>query len=469
MISALGERLSRWSERYVPDPFVLVLVLTLITAVVALFFGAAFQAQTVDGVEVAAASYPQRLTALGSMWFSEFYNVGLMRFALQMVIVLVTGHALAMAAPVRRGIRKMALWAGSPGAAVVLVALVACTASLLQWGLGAIAGAFMAREVGRVFAEKGIPVHYPLLGAAGYAGFLVWHGGMSGTAPLAVAQSEHDLVDVLGQVPVSETLFSSLNLVVTGSLLVIIPLLFWLLMPKDPEKMRAIPQDQLLDDEDAIELPKLSEKVHPIIRVLEDSRLLNMIIGVAMLGVCAMYFYEYGSDGWHLDSLNLVFLTLGILAHPSPRSYANAIIDGVKGAGAIVLQFPFYFGILGILRESGLIGQISEMFLAVSTETTYPLFTFLSAGVVNFFVPSGGGQWAVQGPIMVEAIDDLGVSAERVIMALSYGDAWTNMLQPFWALPLLGIMGLKARDIIGYTGFVFLVVGPWIMFLLLVL
>ena len=467
MISALGERLSRWSERYVPDPFVLVLVLTIITTAVALFFGAVFQADPQAGV--AATPFGERLRSVGNFWFAEFYDVGLMRFALQMVIVLVTGHALAMAGPVRRGIRRMALWAGSPGAAVVLVALVACVASLLQWGLGAIAGAFMAREVGRVFAEKGIAVHYPLLGAAGYAGFLVWHGGMSGTAPLAVAQAEHDLIDVLGQIPVSETLFSPLNLVVTGSLLVLIPLLFWLLMPTDPDQMRPIPEDQRIDDDEGIEVAELGENVHPVLRILEASRALNLVIGGAMLAVCALYFYEQGSAGWHLDSLNLVFLTLGILAHPSPRSYAMAIIDGVKGAGPIVLQFPFYFGILGILRESGLIGQISEFFLAVSTESTYPLFTFLSAGIVNFFVPSGGGQWAVQGPIMVEAIDDLGVSAERVIMALSYGDAWTNMLQPFWALPLLGIMGLKARDIIGYTGFVFLIVGPWIMFLLLML
>ena len=360
----------------------------------------------------------------------------------------------------------MALWAGSPSAAVVLVALVACAASLLQWGLGAIAGAFMAREVGRVFAERGIAVHYPLLGAAGYAGFMVWHGGLSGTAPLAVAQSEHDLIDTLGQIPVSETLFSPMNLVITGSLLVLIPLLFWLLMPRDPEKMVPIPESERLsrEDEEGKESPR--QGAHPVVRLLEGSRLLNVVVGGAMAAVLVVYFLREGGAGWHLDSLNLSFLTLGILAHPSPRSYADAIVDGVKGAGPIVLQFPFYFGILGLLRESGMIGQISQFFMAVSTETTYPIFTFLSAGVVNFFVPSGGGQWAVQGPIMVEAIQDLGVSAEKVIMALSYGDAWTNMLQPFWALPLLGIMGLRAKDIIGYTAFIFLVTGPWIIFLL---
>lgn len=456
MISALGKRLSRWGERYVPDPFVLVLVLTVITTVVAFFFGGELQEQSVGS----------RVSSLGSFWFSEFYDVNLMRFALQMIIVLVTGHALAMAGVVRRGIRALTRLVVSPGAAVVVVAVVACLASLVQWGLGAIAGAFMAREMGRAFAEQGRPVHYPLLGAAGYGGFLIWHGGLSGTAPLTVAQGDHFLVETLGQIPVSETLFSELNLIVTGSLLVLIPLLFWRLTPKDPDQMRGFPPEKLNEEEKTLEVAKSDSQAHPVIRFLEQSRFLSLVMGIAMIGVLVNYFAHHGLDGWNLDSINLLFLTLGILAHPSPRSYVVAITDGVRGAAGIVLQFPFYFGILGILRESGLIEQISQFFVDVSTTATYPLFVFLSAGIVNFFVPSGGGQWAVQGPVMMEAIEALEVAPHRAIMALSYGDAWTNMLQPFWALPLLGIMGLKARDIIGYTGFVFLVTGPWIMLLL---
>ncbi len=459
MISALGKYLSRWGERYVPDPFVLVLVLTAITAVVAFFFGVQLQDQPLG----------TRASLVGTYWFSEFYDVNLMRFALQMVIVLVTGHALAMAGVVRRMIRALTRLVVTPGAAVVVVAVVACLASLVQWGLGAIAGAFMAREMGRAFAEQGRPVHYPLLGAAGYGGFLIWHGGMSGTAPLTVAQSDHFLVETLGQIPVSETLFSDLNLVVTGSLLVIIPVLFWRLTPSDPDQMRGFPPEKLGEDGDGPRGSEGDAATHPVVRFLEQSRFLSLLIGLGMVGVLINYFADHGLDGWNLDSINLVFLTLGILAHPTPRSYVLAVTDGVRGAAGIVLQFPFYFGILGILRESGLIEQLSQFFLEISTATTYPLFVFLSAGIVNFFVPSGGGQWAVQGPVMMEAIDDLGVSPHRAIMALSYGDAWTNMLQPFWALPLLGIMGLKARDIIGYTGFVFLVTGPWIMVLLLLL
>lgn len=459
MITELGRRLNRWSQRYVPDPFILALVLTLITAVAAFLFGA----------DVQQYGPVERVSELATFWSDEFYAQAWMQFALHMVIILMTGHALAISKPVQRGIRWLAKFAATPGAAAVLVAIVACMASLLQWGLGAITGAFMAREVGRVFAEQNKPVHYPLLGAAGYAGFLVWHGGFSGSAPLEIAQPNHDLVAQLGQIPVSETLFTELNLVVTGSLLVMIPLLFWILMPNDPENMKGMPEEQRNKERGFLEVPDLGPNVHPLVRLFETSRLLNVVIGVLMLGAVANIFYNHGVGGWNLNTVNLLFLTLGILAHSSPRSYAMAIADAAKGAAPIVLQFPFYFGILGLLASSGLIQQLSQFFLSISTETTYPLLTFISGGIVNFFVPSGGGQWAVQGPVMVEALNELDISPHRVIMALAYGDAWTNMLQPFWALPLLGIMGLKARDIIGYTAFIFLVSGPWIMFLLLVL
>jgi short-chain fatty acids transporter len=453
VIQAFGDKLSELSERYVPEPFVLAVLLTVLTLVLAAVFGEA----------VAELSFPERLEALADGWFGAFYGTGLMKFALQMVIVLVTGHALALSKPVRSTIEKFAGVAKTPGAAVVVVSLVACAASLIQWGLGAIAGAFMAREMGRAFAKRGQPVHYPLLGAAGYAGFLVWHGGFSGSAPLKVAEEGHFLADAVGVIPISETLLGTLNITVIGTLLVLIPLLFWRLMPRDADKMVQYPLDSFEEaDAESTDLPPPKTAVE----VLERTRLLNLVIGGLLVGVLVYHFAETGIGGWNLDSINLLFLTLGILLHPSPSSYVNAIVDGVKGAAGIILQFPFYFGILGLLEASGLIEQIAQFFVDISNADTFPIFTFLSAGIVNFFVPSGGGQWAVQGPVIMQAVDTLGVPPEQAIMALAYGDAWTNMLQPFWALPLLGIMGLRAKDIIGYTGFVMLVTGPVMMLLL---
>ena len=455
MIARLGKTLSKWSERFVPSPFVLALVLTVVTLLLALLFGE----------QVAGQALGKKLGTLSSGWFAGFYGTAGMKFALQMCIVLITGHALAKSAPVRAVISRVAKTAGTPKAAALIVALVACLASLIQWGLGAIVGAFMAREMGRAFEEEGREVHYPLLGAAGYAGFLVWHGGFSGSAPLKVAEKGHFVADAIGVIPIDQTLLSPLNVVITGSLLVVIPALFFGLMPTDESEMSLPSFDDDLPEEDS----DAERNAAAGVELLENTRFLNVFLGGLILAYLCYYFVNRGVAGWNLDSINLLFLALGIALYATPGSYVAAIVEGVKGAAGIILQFPFYFGILGILKSSGLIEQIATFFVNISTETTFPVFTFLSAGIVNFFVPSGGGQWAVQGQVMMEAANSLGVPAEKAIMAFSYGDAWTNMLQPFWALPLLGIMDLDARDIIGYTALVMFVTGPMIMILLMIL
>ena len=139
------------------------------------------------------------------------------------------------------------------------------------------------------------------------------------------------------------------------------------------------------------------------------------------------------------------------MLHKNFKNFLNALEEAIKGATGILIQFPLYFGIMGIMRESGMVVDISDFFVSISTTQTLPIFTFISAGLVNIFVPSGGGQWAIQGPIVIESALKLGVGLPKAIMALSYGDQITNMLQPFWALPLLGITKLKAREILPYT------------------
>lgn len=459
MISRLGQTLSKASARFVPDPFVIVLLLTLLTFLASLLFGE----------KIAALSLGERAVTLADGWFADFYAKGLMKFALQMCIVLITGHALALSGPMQVLIRRVCGVAKTPGAAVVVVSLVSSVASLFQWGLGVIVGAFMAREMGRHFAREGRPVHYPLLGAAGYAGFLVWHGGLSGSAPLKVAEPGHFLEKQIGVIPITETLLSPLNIAVTLLLMITIAGALWALMPSDPDEMRAYdgPLDDADDEADSSSPSDTSSG--SAITFLENTRALNLLCGGFLAVWCLQFFSRKGAAGFNLDTINMLFMAVGILLHRSPRSYLSAVVDGARGCAGIILQFPFYFGILGLLKASGLITQVAMGFVSISSATTFPVFTFLSAGLVNLLVPSGGGQWAVQGPVMMEAVRTLGVEPTRVIMAMAYGDAWTNMLQPFWALPLLGIMGLKARDIIGYTGFVLLVTGPVIMVLLLVM
>ena len=369
----------------------------------------------------------------------------------------------------QRVVDRIAAIPKTPGQAALIVAAVACGAAVVHWGLGAIVGALLAREIGRGAQARGVRLHYPLLGAAAYAGLAVWHGGLSGSAPVTVAAPEHFLAGLLaesggsGVVAVSETLGGTLNLCVTGSLLILLPLVFFFLTPSDPAAWVGPRPDQLS------ELPDLdvgygSGWLDRVQRSVVPGAILGglgVVVVAAAIGSGRMTF--------NLHTVVLLFLFAGIALQGSLTRYAAAVADGARGAGAIVLQFPFYFGILGLMKASGLIGTFSAWLVGLSSAASFPLLAFLSAGVVNFFVPSGGGQWAVQGEILLRAGSTLGVDPVTTIMAFSYGDASTNMLQPFWALPLLGIMGLRAKDIIGYTAVALIVMAIVVPIWLLVL
>lgn len=446
MIQALGHRLQAIASRAVPEPFVLAVILTVVVAVM-------------GATRLSALGESDVFWTLADGWTAEFMSAGLLAFALKMALILVTGHALALSPPVQSFVDRIARVPNSAATSAALVAFVACASSLIHWGLGAIVGALLAREIGRNARERGVRLHYPLLGAAAYSGFAVWHGGLSGSAPVTVANEGHFLADQLsgsfaeGVVSMGSTVGGTLNLVITGALIVAIPLACALLTPKDqsdylpPDESQLTPLPDLRPSGELSAIERIQS--HPALGILFGAG--GTAFVVASIGT--------GRTTFGLNSVILLFLFLGLALQGSLTSYSKAVADGARGAGAIVLQFPFYFGILGLMKAGGLITAFSSGLVSVSSQTTFPLFAFLSAGIVNFFVPSGGGQWAVQGEILLTAGERLGVDPITTIMAFSYGDAWTNLLQPFWALPLLGIMGLKAKDIIGYTAVILLVMA----------
>jgi short-chain fatty acids transporter len=314
-------------------------------------------------------------------------------------------------------------------------------------------------------------MHYPLLGAAGYAGLAVWHGGFSGSAPLLVATKGHFLEAEIGILPVTATLFSTLNIAVAVFLILVLPYIFKLLCPSDPARMVTI--DQVLPNAREIiaeqEMGEMELRHQDTLAAkLERSVAISMVIGLG--GMIAVVWY-FATNGFklNLDIVNFTFLFLGILLHKRPVHYVRAVADGTRGCAGIILQFPFYSGIMGMMKFSGLIVVMANWFIAISNQATYPLLTFVSAALVNLFVPSGGGQWAVQGPVIVKAAQALDVSLPKAVMALAYGDQWTNLLQPFWALALLGITGLKARQIMGYCIAVMLIGALFFLLALLLL
>jgi len=413
-------------ERWLPDPYVLVLLLTLAV------FGA--------GVIVEGQSPASMI----QYWGDGFW--GLLVFAMQMILVLVTGYTLARTPLFRRILQGMACLANTPRQAIILVSLVSLAAAWINWGFGLVVGALFARQLAR--KVKGI--HYPLLIASAYTGYLVWHGGISGAVPLFLASKGAFGTNEI--IPIAETVFSGFNLFIVLALVVIVPILNGTMVGK-PEDAVVVTDVQLSEDDQALPLVF----TRPADR-LNNSLVLSLLTGLA--GIVFLLYYFFGRGGiFDFNSLIFLFLILSIILHGRPSFFLHHVNEAMKGAGGIAIQFPFYAGLMGMIVGSGLGATLSNFFVSISNATTFPLFTFLSAGLLNIFIPSGGGQWAVQGPIMLDAGATLGVETARTAMAVAWGDAWTNMIQPFWALPALAIAGLSAKDIMGYCLIVLFVSG----------
>lgn len=384
---------------------------------------------------------------MATYWGDGFW--GLLSFTMQMVVVLLAGHVLASSPLFKKILSSLARIAKSPGSAILLVSVVSLIGCWINWGFGLVIGALFAKEI----AKQVKNVDYRLLIASAYSGFIIWHGGLAGSIPLSIATEGHPFADIMGVIPTTETLFTRYNLIIVIALFISVPLLNRWMMPSKEDTLSIDPS--LLEEEVVIE--KSTEKPTPAAR-LERSYLLTGLIGLLGLVYLINHFITKGFD-LNLNIVNLIFVVLGIICHGTPKNFLLAVKNAASTVGDIVIQFPFYAGIMGMMVASGLAGVVSEAFISISNEHTFYLFTFYAAGIVNFFIPSGGGQWTVQAPIMLEAASALDLDYAKTAMAIAWGDAWTNMIQPFWALPALAIAGLKAKDIMGYCVFVLLLSG----------
>lgn len=426
----------RFVQRYLPSPFSIAAILSLLAFIICMVF-------TMSGP----------LEVLG-YWYEGFWE--LLAFSMQMVLILVLGHALALTPAAEKAINFLTGFAGNSGKAAALTGFAALFVGFINWGLCLIFGAILARKIGERAKTEGIAINYPLVAAAGYSGMMVWHGGFSGSAPLVVAEEGHFLSAIIGRIPISETLLSPLNICVALLLLTLVPAMLYLSGRKSGET--SLPQ--FPEEESSGEAPSVSST--PAERA-DQTPFLAWITGGIIIFMAVYTGWSAGSQSplgfLDLNFINFLLFGLGLVLHGSVARFLWAVQEAVTGASGIIIQFPLYAGIMGIMKYSGLITAFSNVFITLSTPATLPIFTFISAGLVNIFVPSGGGQWAVQGPVVVQAAEALGVPASKVIMALAYGDGLTNMLQPFWALPLLGITRLNAKDILPYSSLILLTGG----------
>lgn len=455
----ITQAIERLFNKYLPSPFSIAIILTVFTIILALCF------------TESTGNKNQFLNILG-YWESGIWNNNLLVFAYQMMLILVLGHVLVLSAPMNRVISKITKYATTTINAVVIVSVSTMLVAFFNWGLGLIFGAILVRKIGEQAAQRNTPINYPLIGASAYVGLMIWHGGISGSAPIKVAESGHLASLMSGasnsgftqylpeMIPFSSTVFSISNLIVFGVLLILIPLVLRVMAKTTNEKILSLETYNFG--------PKQVSNINGAEKIDHSKWMAYAFGGLLIFTFC----YVYGNQLMALqitpNMLNFFMLGLAIILHGSFYSFLKALEEAIGDASGILIQFPLYFGIMGIMKGSGLVVLISDFFVSIATENTLPIYTFFSAGLVNIFVPSGGGQWAVQGPIVIESALKLGVPLPKAVMALAYGDQVTNMLQPFWALPLLGITKLKAKEILPYS-LILMLVGVFVFLLSLIL
>lgn len=413
-------------QKYLPDPFTIAWLITL----------------TVVGMALGMTN--TSMVKIVEDWGNGFF--GILSFAMQMAMVIVTGYALAAAPLVQRGLQKIASIPKTQIQMVLFIGFASMALYYLNWGLGLIAGGLIARE-----AAKNNPTYdFRILVAAAFSGIIITHGGLSASVPLLINTKGHFLEKDMGLIPLTQTIFHPQALFITITLAIVIPLVLVLMIPKKEDTITA---DPALFDKDAIETKAVTGT--EISDKLDSSRLLNWTLGLMGTGYIAYYFGKGGS--LNINILIFIFLILGVWAHGSLINYAKATNKGAATAGGIILQFPFYAGILGIMKGSGLVELISNVLLNISTYQTFEIYCYLSSLIISIFVPSAGGHWVVQAPIMLPAAAKLGVEPWKVAMGVAWGESIWNIVCPFWALPLLAIAKISIRDLIGVSVLLFIV------------
>lgn len=421
-------------QKYLPDPFLFASILTVVVFIA--------------GIAVTK----QGPLAMLVHWNSGFWS--LLSFSMQMALIVVTGNTLANTPLLNKGIRKIASYPKSPYQAIITTTVIAGIACWINWGFGLVLGAILAKEI----AKNVKKADYRLLIASAYSGFVVWHGGLSGSIPLTIAGGGKDVEKVsagiiTSGIPTSQTIFSSYNLLIVVIILISMPMINWCMHPKGKEVFIIDPKKLEDGSSGQSSTVKLKEQMTPAER-LENSALVSIIIG----GMGLIYIVNYfATQGFKLDLniVNFTFLILSILFHGTPKRFLNAAAASVKSTAGIIIQFPFYAGIMGMMTGANIAGislggTIASGLISIATVKTFTLFTILSTALCTIFIPSGGGEWALQAPIIMPAAHQLGVNVSQAAMAISWGDAWACLIQPFWALPALAIAGLDARDIMGF-------------------
>jgi len=444
LLSRPAEALARFSARWVPDAFSIACLLTLVTFAFALTLGGAS-----PGAAVRA-------------WGDGFWS--LLAFSMQIVVVIFAGYVVAVTPAVTRLLEGVAAVPRGPRQAVAATAALSMLLCWLNWGVGLISAAMLVRTMGR----RHPGADYRLLVAAAYLGMgTTWHAGPSGSVPLLLATPGSFMVRdglIAAAIPLAETIFTLPNLALMAALLLLFPAFVVGLHPSPGRVVAAPPV--ALEALAGFAAPMRPATPTPAERLMHAGWLNRLVGGLGLAYV--LLTTADGAFSLTLDSVNLIFLCLGVFLHPSPASLVKASEEAARALHGVVLQFPLYAGIYGVMKGTALAGLLAKAFLAVATTATYPFVVFWYSAVLNYFVPSGGGKWAIEALYVLEAGGALGVPVTTTSMAYAYGDMATNLIQPFWAIPLLGVARLEFRDVLGYLILAFAAFGALMSVVLLV-
>ncbi len=418
---------ARAASSLVPDAFSIAIVLTFATLLAAVAWVGATPAEAVRA------------------WGQGLWT--LLPLSMQIAFVVFAGYLLAVSPPVARGIHFIASLPRTPAQAVGLAAFTSMGITWLNWGVGLVASAILVRAI----AARRPDANYPLLVAAGYLGMgVTWHAGPSGTVPLLFAGRDSFMIRdglIAAPVPLSQTIFSAPSLIFTLVAALVLGLVA-VLLARRPARIES-PLIRPADRPPVEELKAKNQAPRTFADRLSRSRLVPLSLG--LLGFVFMGSeWRAGRFALSLDMVNLIVLALALVLHPNVSSLLTHGEEAAKPLHGIVLQFPLYAGIYGVIKDTGLVSRLADVFLSVATKDTLPTVVFWYSAFLNYWVPSGGAKWAMEAPYLLKSTFALGVEPARIALAYSYGDMATNLIQPFWAIPLLGLAKLEFKHILGY-------------------
>lgn len=410
-------------QRYFPDPLILGVFM-----LVAVFL---------SGFLFTPSSPADLLSSFGTGFWS------MLAFTMQLSLVLLASSAIANTKGIKKALVKLASIPKTPSQAVFFVAITTSLVGVINWGIALVAGIIFAKEVAK--QVKG--THYPLLIAASYIGFTLWSSGLSSSIPLTLNTPGHPIGGVDGTIPLTETIFTGYNLIITLALLLTYALVSRFMTPAK-EYAIAIDPEILAHENESANTEEVSGETFAA--KLDHNRIITIILGAICLLSFGYSFYIGGINSINLNTINMLVIGVGLLLYKGVRPYLEEIGKSVQSVVPLLIGYPIYGAISSLIVESGMGTTLTEFFASMATAETLPLLTYISAGLLNLFIPAAGGQIIIQGPIFLPIAEQLGVSQGLVAMAVTYGDTWTNLLQPFWALPALALAGLGIRHIMGF-------------------